>query len=83
MGRLSHKLPPSLLLGHEGRVADGHERVGDGDQGQEMLSGQTVGQLPVAQGGEVLGIVGAPGGEQQGHGPRLGHKTKTQGEFGF
>ena len=46
---LSHQLPPPLLLWHEGGVADRGERVGDGDEGEEVLGGQCVGQLPVAQ----------------------------------
>ena len=83
VGGLSDQLSPPLLLGDEGGVADGHEGVGDGDEGQEVLGGQTVGQLPVAQRGEVLGVVGAPGGEQQRHGSGLGHETKTQGQFGL
>ena len=32
VGRLSHQLPPPLLLGDEGGVTDGGERVGDGDE---------------------------------------------------
>ena len=83
VGGLSDQLPPPLLLGDEGGVADGHEGVGDGDEGQEVLGGQTVGQLPVAQRGEVFCVIGTPGGQQQGHGTSLGHQTKTQGQFGL
>ena len=32
VGRLPHQLPPPLLLGDEGGVADGGESVGDGDE---------------------------------------------------
>ena len=32
VGRLPHQLPPPLLLGDEGSVADGGESVGDGDE---------------------------------------------------
>ena len=32
VGRLSHQLPPPLLLGDEGGVTDGGESVGDGDE---------------------------------------------------
>ena len=32
VGRLSHKLPPPLLLRDKGGVTDGGESVGDGDE---------------------------------------------------
>ena len=63
VGRLPHQLPLPLLLRHEGGVGDGGEGVGDGDEAEEVVGGEGVAELPVADGGEVLGAAGGGGGD--------------------